>query len=98
MYLRRGVLPAVATSPTYTFGAPAIFCEGNCSPAACRVPDTADHEVLPPLQRMYSRAAARSWPALWEHGRDVSSKNVGNRPINHSAEQAYHCPELSVKA
>lgn len=42
MYLRRGVLPAVATSPTYTFGAPAVFCEGHCSPAGCRVPDTAD--------------------------------------------------------
>ena len=51
MYLRRGVLPAVAASPAYTFGAPAVFCEGNCSPAACRVPDTADHEVLPPLQQ-----------------------------------------------
>jgi len=31
MYLRRGVLPAVAISPVYTFGAPAIFCEANCS-------------------------------------------------------------------
>ena len=34
MYLRRGVLPPVAVSPVYTFGAPAVFCEGDC---ACAV-------------------------------------------------------------
>ena len=40
MYLRRGVIPAVATSPAYTFGAPAVFCEGNCSgPDGCPMPD-----------------------------------------------------------
>jgi hypothetical protein len=44
MYLRRGVLPPVAVSPVYTFGAPAVFCEGDCScgidgsgPARCSV-------------------------------------------------------------
>jgi len=34
MFLRRGVLPPVALSPTYTFGAPAIFCEGT-EPGMC---------------------------------------------------------------
>jgi hypothetical protein len=37
MFLHRGVLPHSALSPTYTFGAPAIFCEacgpgGTCAP------------------------------------------------------------------
>ena len=36
MYLRRGVLPPVAVSPVYTFGAPAVFCEGDC---ACGIDD-----------------------------------------------------------
>ena len=31
MFLHRGVLPHAALSPTYTFGAPAIFCEA-CGP------------------------------------------------------------------
>lgn len=38
MFLHRGVMPAVAAAPTYTFGAPAIFCEGAagfCSAEAC---------------------------------------------------------------
>lgn len=42
MYLRRGVLSPVSASPTYTFGAPAVFCEGDCaSPDSCtlREPD-----------------------------------------------------------
>lgn len=55
MYLRRGVLPAVATSPTYTFGAPAVFCEGGCSGHdACCPPDTDGSEV--PSALFYSVA------------------------------------------
>jgi len=34
MFLRRGVLPPAALSPAYTFGAPAIFCEGT-EPGMC---------------------------------------------------------------
>eukprot|EP00884_Botryococcus_braunii_P006720 jgi/Botrbrau1/16049/Bobra.7_2s0023.1 len=36
MYIRRGVVPPTAFDPTYTFGAPAIFCEGGsgCGPCA----------------------------------------------------------------
>ena len=30
MYKHRGVLPQSAIAPVYTFGAPAIFCEGAC--------------------------------------------------------------------
>lgn len=30
MYKYRGVLPQTAIAPVYTFGAPAIFCEGAC--------------------------------------------------------------------
>lgn len=31
MYKHRGVLPQAAIAPVYTFGAPAIFCEGCCT-------------------------------------------------------------------
>ena len=42
MYRHRGVLPQTAIAPVYTFGAPAIFCEGTCcqacdDPASCSV-------------------------------------------------------------
>jgi hypothetical protein len=30
MFVRRGVLPRVCLAPTYTFGSPAILCEGSC--------------------------------------------------------------------
>ena len=30
MYKYRGVLPETAIAPVYTFGAPAIFCDGAC--------------------------------------------------------------------
>lgn len=36
MYLHRGVLPPMSISPVYTFGSPAIFCEGSaCSMCSC---------------------------------------------------------------
>lgn len=35
MYVRRGVLPISAVSPVYTFGAPAVFCEGGAGGGAC---------------------------------------------------------------
>lgn len=43
MFLHRGVIPISAISPTYTFGAPAIFCEasgpgGTCALAASTAP------------------------------------------------------------
>ena len=40
MYKYRGVLPQSAIAPVYTFGAPAIFCEG-----ACCAPCQADTEL-----------------------------------------------------
>ena len=43
MFLRRGEIPAVAVSPTYTFGAPAVFCEGG----ACKVAASAEVSCLP---------------------------------------------------
>lgn len=30
MYVHRGVISPVNLAPTYTFGAPAVFCEGSC--------------------------------------------------------------------
>lgn len=36
MYVRRGVLPPSAISPVYTFGAPAVFCEGAAGACACQ--------------------------------------------------------------
>lgn len=47
MFLKRGVLRAENLAPVYTFGAPAIFCEGaagGCGPdgcGACTIPTTA---------------------------------------------------------
>ena len=39
MFVRRGVLPRSAVSPVYTFGAPAIFCEGGAGGACdCGAP------------------------------------------------------------
>lgn len=35
MFLHRGVLPHSAVSPTYTFGAPAIFCEASGPGGTC---------------------------------------------------------------
>jgi hypothetical protein len=35
MYVKRGVLPPSAVSPVYTYGAPAIFCEGGAASCAC---------------------------------------------------------------
>lgn len=35
MYVRRGVLPISACSPVYTFGAPAVFCEGGARGGSC---------------------------------------------------------------
>ena len=35
MYVRRGVLPISAVSPVYTFGAPAVFCEGSAGGGSC---------------------------------------------------------------
>lgn len=37
MYKHRGVIPRAAIAPVYTFGAPAIFCEGGCM-NACSLP------------------------------------------------------------
>lgn len=37
MYVHRGVLPASAISPVYTFGAPAVFCEGAGGACGCSV-------------------------------------------------------------
>lgn len=38
MFVRRGVIPKACLSPVYTFGSPAIFCEGaaggGCGPCA----------------------------------------------------------------
>ena len=38
MFLHRGVLPPTAVSPTYTFGAPAIFCEAAGPGGICALP------------------------------------------------------------
>lgn len=56
MFLHRGVLPHSAVSPTYTFGAPAIFCEA-CGPGGTCAPRSAT-SILDPGQA--GSAAARS--------------------------------------
>ncbi|KAL0023962.1 hypothetical protein WJX77_003641 [Trebouxia sp. C0004] len=50
MYKYRGVLPQTAIAPVYTFGAPAIFCEGACcsacnSSAPCSADPTSELSV-----------------------------------------------------
>ncbi|BDA46183.1 probable phospholipase A1 PLIP3, chloroplastic [Coccomyxa sp. Obi] len=52
MFLHRGVLPHSAVSPTYTFGAPAIFCE------ACGPGGTCALNTGPPLAQPNQRASA----------------------------------------
>lgn len=63
MYLRRGVLPAVAISPVYTFGAPAIFCEGSysCSGGGpCTIPGVGAIPVrAPPNPKPWVRSYIR---------------------------------------
>ena len=44
MYKHRGVLPQAAVAPVYTFGAPAIFCEGACG-KPCNINETCDVDV-----------------------------------------------------
>ncbi len=46
MFLHRGVLPHSAVSPTYTFGAPAIFCEA-CGPGGTCAVNTGTPLALP---------------------------------------------------
>ncbi len=46
MFLHRGVLPHSAVSPTYTFGAPAIFCEA-CGPGGTCAVNTGPTLALP---------------------------------------------------
>jgi hypothetical protein len=46
MYVRRGVIPASALNPTYTFGAPAIFCEGASGCGPCSAP-VCTHQTSP---------------------------------------------------
>lgn len=50
MYKHRGVLPQTAIAPVYTFGAPAIFCEGACcgardNTASCGIDSKASASV-----------------------------------------------------
>ncbi len=46
MFLHRGLLPLSAVSPTYTFGAPAIFCEA-CGPGGiCALPPRGAPQAL----------------------------------------------------
>ena len=58
MYKYRGVLPQSAIAPVYTFGAPAIFCEGACC-APCEA-DTGLCSVEPaqPAAAVQAQAAA----------------------------------------
>ena len=47
MFLHRGVIPISAISPTYTFGAPAIFCEASGPGGTCALAASAAPKALP---------------------------------------------------
>lgn len=50
MYNHRGVLPHSAIAPVYTFGAPAIFCEGACCTPCQDGSGLCSADPLPPAQ------------------------------------------------
>ena len=56
MYKHRGVLPQTAIAPVYTFGAPAIFCEGACC-APCK-DGSGFCDLTPPSEADADAAAA----------------------------------------
>jgi hypothetical protein len=60
MFLHRGVVPVSAISPTYTFGAPAIFCEASGPGGTCALGTSAPPKVLPEGRQQSSAAAAAS--------------------------------------
>ena len=60
MFLHRGVVPVSAISPTYTFGAPAIFCEASGPGGTCALGTSAPPRALPEGRQQSSAAAAAS--------------------------------------
>ncbi|KAK9862875.1 hypothetical protein WJX84_009025 [Apatococcus fuscideae] len=60
MYVRRGVLPAQAVSPIYTFGAPAVFCEASACGCTCDVPQPNSLPAPAPVTPCANGAAASS--------------------------------------
>ena len=57
MFLHRGVVPVSAISPTYTFGAPAIFCEASGPGGTCALGASAPPKALPEGRQQSSAAA-----------------------------------------
>lgn len=47
MFLHRGVIPISAISPSYTFGAPAIFCEASGPGGTCALAASTTPKALP---------------------------------------------------
>ena len=71
MYVRRGVLPKAAVSPVYTFGAPAVFCEGGAN-CGC--------SLLPALAEAAAAGDDRSLavaPAAEQHAQQCSTDACG---------------------
>lgn len=66
MFLHRGVLPHSAVSPTYTFGAPAIFCEA-CGPGGtCALNTSAEPPRDDKQQKMLPSASSEvASPPFW---------------------------------
>lgn len=58
MYVRRGVLPKSAISPVYTFGAPAVFCEGGATGGASGCDDCSQAGDAPAQAQQQQQAAA----------------------------------------
>ena len=62
MFLHRGVIPISAISPTYTFGAPAIFCEASGPGGTCALAASAAPRALPAGGQQSSTRAAHPAP------------------------------------
>ena len=60
MFLHRGVVPISAISPTYTFGAPAIFCEASGPGGTCALGTSAPPKALPEGKPQSSAGASVS--------------------------------------
>ena len=64
MFLHRGVVPISAISPTYTFGAPAIFCEASGPGGTCALNASSALKALPAGKQQSSTLARVVYPAV----------------------------------
>ena len=92
MFLHRGVIPISGISPTYTFGAPAIFCEASGPGGTCALAASPAPKALP-AGGQHSAARAASPAAAPK----VTLPHA--RTIQHTLDRIlypHHVPQVSV--